>query len=151
MATLSVQIEEKITLNSRDFSNSRDTTITGVNAIDARVFVAGSTEMDLIKFDTADGAGQFTDDTLKYLRITHLGSADNLEVRVVGTDEEYATQVPGGGSFIIFNQEVDATQTSTTPAVTADGTVTITFTNINKISIASDGSDITAEYFIATS
>jgi len=150
MATLSVQIEEKVSLNSRDFSNSRETTITGVNAIDARVFVAGSTEMDLIKFDAADGAGQFTDGTLKYLRITHLGSSDNLEVRVVGTDEEYAHQVPGGGSFIIFNQNVDATQTSTTPAVTADGTVALSFSSINKISIASDGSDITAEYFIAT-
>lgn len=150
MATLSVQIEEKVTLNARDFSQSRSTTVAGVNAIDARVFVASSTEMDLIKFGAADGAGQFTDGNVKYLRITHLGSSDNLEVRVVGTDEEYAVQVPGGGSFIIFNQEIDATQTSTTPAVTADGTVAIAFNDINKISIASDNADITAEYFIAT-
>ena len=146
MATLSVQIDEKVTINSRDFSQERSTTISGVNNVDARVFVATSTEMDLIKF----GAGQFTDGAIKYLRITHLGSSDNLEVRIVGTDEEYAVQVPGGGSYVLFNQEVDATQTSTTPAVTADGTVAIAFNDINKISIASDNADITAEYFIAT-
>lgn len=151
MATMSVQIAEEVTLNGRNFGQTRTTSITGVNAIDTRVFVATSTEMDLIKFDTADGAGQFTDGDVKYLRITHLGSADSLEVRVVGTDEEYATLVPGGGSFTIFNQSMDATQTSTTPAVTADGTVVLAFNNINKISIASSGADITAEYFIATS
>lgn len=151
MATMSVQIVEEVTLNGRNFGQTRTTSITGVNAIDTRVFVATSTEMDLILFDTADGAGQFTDGDVKYLRITHLGSSDNLEVRVVGTDEEYATQVPSGGSFIIFNQLVDATQTSTTPAVTADGTVVIAFNNINKISIASDNADITTEYFVATS
>lgn len=148
---MSVQIVEEVTLNGRNFGQTRTTSITGVNAIDTRVFVATSTEMDLILFDTADGAGQFTDGDVKYLRITHLGSSDNLEVRVVGTDEEYATQVPSGGSFIIFNQLVDATQTSTTPAVTADGTVVIAFNNINKISIASDNADITTEYFVATS
>lgn len=151
MATMSVQIVEEVTLNGRNFGQTRTTSITGVNAIDTRVFVATSTEMDLILFDTADGAGQFTDGDIKYLRITHLGTSDNLEVRVVGTDEEYATQVPSGGSFIIFNQLVDATQTSTTPAVTADGTVVIAFNNINKISIASDNADITTEYFVATS
>ena len=150
MATLSVQIDEKVTINSRDFSQERSTTISGVNNVDARVFVATSTEMDLIKFGAADGAGQFTDGAIKYLRVTHLGSSDNLEVRIVGTDEEYAVQVPGGGSYVLFNQEVDATQTSTTPAVTADGTVAIAFNDINKISIASDNADITAEYFIAT-
>jgi len=151
MATMSVQIVEEVTLNGRNFGQTRTTSITGVNAIDTRVFVATSTEMDLILFDTADGAGQFTDGDIKYLRITHLGSADNLEVRVVGTDEEYAAQVPSGGSFIIFNQLLDATQTSTTPAVTADGTVALAFANINKISIASDNADITTEYFVATS
>ena len=151
MATMSVQIDEKVTLNGRDFGQTRTTSVTGVNTIDTRVFVATSTEMDLIKFDSAAGAGQFVDGAVKYLRISHLSGADDLHVRVVGTDEEYATKVPTGGSFIIFNQSVDATQTSTSPAVTADGTVTISFANINKISVDSSSADITAEYFVATS
>ena len=72
-------------------------------------------------------------------------------MRVVGTDEEYAVKVTTGGSVIFFDQGMDATQTSTTPAVTADGTVTINFANINKISVDSSSADITAEYFVATS
>lgn len=151
MATLSVQIDEKISLNSRDFGQTRTTSITGINTVDTRVFVATSTEIDLIKFDTAASAGQFVDGTLKYIRISHLSGGGDLEVRVVGTDEEYATNVPTGGSFVLFNQDVDARSTSTTPAITADGTVGITFANINKISVASSGADITAEYFVATS
>lgn len=151
MATMSVQISEEVTLNGRNFGQTRTSTITSVNAIDTRVFVATSSEMDLILFDSADGAGQFADGDLKYLRISHLSGADNLKVRVVGTDEEYATLLTPGGHFVIYNQSMDATQTSTSPAVTADGTVTISFANINKISIASSSADITAEYFVATS
>ena len=85
MATLSVQIDEKVTLNGRDFGQTRTTSVTGVNTIDTRVFVATSTEMDLIKFDSAAGAGQFVDGAVKYLRISHLSGADDLHVRVVGT------------------------------------------------------------------
>jgi len=151
MATLSVQIDEKISLNSRDFGQTRTTSITGINTVDTRVFVATSTEIDLIKFDTAASAGQFVDGSLKYIRISHLSGSDDLEVRVVGTDEEYAVNVPTGGSLILFNQDMDARSTSTTPAITADGTVGITFANINKISVASSSADITAEYFVATS
>lgn len=151
MATLSVQIEEQVTLNGRDFGHTRTNSITGVATIDTRVFVATSTEMDLIKFDSTAGNGQFIDGALKYLRISHLSGSDDLKVRVVGTDEEFAVKIPTGGSLIIFDQSMDATQTSTTPAVTADGTVTISYANINKISVDSSSADITAEYFIATS
>jgi len=151
MATMSVQIDEKVTLNGRDFGQTRSTSITGVNTIDTRVFVATSTEMDIIKFDSAAGNGQFIDGALKYLRISHLSGSDDLHVRVVGTSEEYAVKVTTGGSVVFFDQGMDATQTSTTPAVTADGTVTLSFANINKISVDSSSADITAEYFVATS
>ncbi len=151
MATLSVQIEEQVTLNGRDFGHTRTNTITCVTTIDTRVFIATSTEMDLIKFDSAAGNGQFIDGALKYLRISHLSGSDDLKVRVVGTDEEFAVKIPTGGSLVLFDQTIDATQTSTSPSVTADGTVTISYANINKISVDSSSADITAEYFIATS
>ena len=67
------------------------------------------------------------------------------------TDEEFAVKIPTGGSLVLFDQTIDATQTSTSPSVTADGTVTISYANINKISVDSSSADITAEYFIATS
>lgn len=151
MASMTVRIEEELSLNGRDFGTTRSLTITGINDLDTRIVTVNNTELDLIKFDDDEAAGQFHDDDVKYVRITHLSGAAGLQVRVVGNGEEYFVNLEVGNTFILNNALMDANMTATNPSITANGTVGISLAKIDKIMVkADDAVNITLEYVVAT-
>jgi len=106
MATLNVTITEEMTLNGKDQGNTNTLSIPSVTAVINRIMTIDNTEEDILNFqDDREAAGAIEDTTLQYLRITHISSANTVNLRVQSTDDakEYIVQLAAGESFMLFN------------------------------------------------
>lgn len=106
MATLNVTITEEMTLNGKDQGNTNTLSIPTVSAVINRIMTIDSTEEDILNFqDDREAAGAIEDTTLQYLRITHISSANtvNLRIQSTGDAKEYIVQLAAGESFMLFN------------------------------------------------
>ena len=106
MATLNVTITEEMTLNGKDQGNTNTLSIPSVTAVINRIMTIDNTEEDILNFQAArEAAGAIEDTTLQYLRITHIGAANtvNLRVQSTGDTKEYIVQLAAGESFMLFN------------------------------------------------
>ena len=106
MATLNVTITEEMTLNGKDQGNTNTLSIPSVTAVINRIMTIDSTEEDILNFqDDREAAGAIEDGTLQYLRLTHIGAANtvNLRIQSTGDTKEYIVQLAAGESFMLFN------------------------------------------------
>ena len=106
MATLNVTITEEMTLNGKDQGNTNTLSISSVTAVINRIMTIDSTEEDILNFQAArEAAGAIEDGTLQYLRLTHIGAANtvNLRIQSTGDTKEYIVQLAAGESFMLFN------------------------------------------------
>jgi|VirMetMinimDraft_7_1064189.scaffolds.fasta_scaffold18771_4 hypothetical protein len=106
MATLNVTITEEMTLNGKDQGNTNTLSIASVTAVINRIMTIDNTEEDILNFQAArEAAGAIEDGTLQYLRLTHIGAANtvNLRVQSTGDTKEYIVQLAAGESFMLFN------------------------------------------------
>ena len=65
-----------------------------------------NTEEDILNFQAArEAAGAIEDGTLQYLRLTHIGAANTVNLRIQSTvdTKEYIVQLAAGESFMLFN------------------------------------------------
>lgn len=141
MATLKVTINEELTIEGVDRGSSRVHDVLSVTQVDNRIVSVTTTEADVVKFGSAVASGQFVASTVKYLRITHTGSTGNLNLRVLGSSEEYFVQLSGGDSFILNNAQMDANAT---------GSQAIGLANISEIKAVASTGTIVAEIFVAS-
>jgi len=86
-------------------------------------------------------SGTFVASTVKYLRITHTGTSGNLNLRVLGSGEEYFVQLSGGDSFVLNNAQMDANAT---------GSQAIGLADISEIKAVASTGTIVAEIFVAS-
>jgi len=106
MATLNVTITEEMTLNGKDQGNTNTLSIASVTAVINRIMTIDNTEEDILNFQAArEAAGAIEDGTLQYLRLTHIGAANtvNLRIQSTGDTKEYIVQLAAGESFMLFN------------------------------------------------
>jgi len=106
MATLNVTITEEMTLNGKDQGNTNTLSIASVTAVINRIMTIDNTEEDILNFQAArEAAGAVEDGTLQYLRLTHIGAANtvNLRIQSTGDTKEYIVQLAAGESFMLFN------------------------------------------------
>jgi hypothetical protein len=129
MATLTVTIREEIVLNESDHGSECVTDITSVTQMFERVIDCTIAEMTLLSFDTAAGGGTFVDAGLKYVRITNTDATNFVTLRVLGNSEEYFVKLEPKGSFVLFNDKMDAN---------ASGSASATLANIDDIKGAAD-------------
>lgn len=141
MATLTVTISESLTLNGSDRGSSNSTEITGVTQAESRIVKVGTTEQSLILFDTAEGAGQFADSTVDYLRITNLNSTNFVTLRMTSGDDEYFVKIAPSDSYILFETVMDADDDS--------GAAVASLTNIDSIKAKADTAACNVEVFVA--
>ena len=106
MATLNVTITEEMTLNGKDQGNTNTLSIPTVSAVINRIMTIDNTEEDILNFQAArEAAGAIEDGTLQYLRLTHIGAANTVNLRIQSTvdTKEYIVQLAAGESFMLFN------------------------------------------------
>lgn len=141
MATLSVTITESVTLNGSERGSTNTTDITGISQVSNRVMKVGTTEQSLILFDTAEGAGQFADSSVDYLRVTNLDSTNFVTLRMTSGDDEYFVKIAPGDSYVLFETVMDADDDS--------GAAVATLTNIDSIKAKADTLACNVELFVA--
>ena len=142
MATLTVRIEESIEINDNPISNSQVETITGVSSVYSRIVtVLHTAESGLLSFGATVEAGTIIDDILLYLRITNKDDTNFVNLRILGTSEEYFVKLEKGDSFILGNSKVDANAT---------GSQSISLGDIEEIKAQADTGSVSLDIFVAT-
>ena len=133
MATLTVTIEEELTINGKDRGSKNSIAIASVTETFNRVLTVDNTEQTILQFQaTRPAGGAFTDATMQYLRITNLAASNTVDLRIQDTanTKEYFVQIGGSESFVLFNDKIDADATAGT---------TIALTQIELISAEATG------------
>ena len=117
MATLTVTIEEELTINGKDRGSKNTIAISSVTETFNRVLTVDNTEQTILQFQaTRPAGGAFTDATMQYLRITNLAAANTVDLRIQDTanTKEYFVRIGASESFILFNDKIDADATAGT-------------------------------------
>jgi len=117
MATLTVTIEEELTINGKDRGSKNSIAISSVTETFNRVLTVDNTEQTILQFQaTRPAGGAFTDATMQYLRITNLAASNTVDLRIQDTanTKEYFVQIGGSESFVLFNDKIDADATAGT-------------------------------------
>ena len=141
MATLTVTIQESITLNGSERGSTNAIDISGVTQLDNRIVKVNTVEQSLILFDTAEGAGQFADSSVQYVRITNLDLSNFVTLRMTAADDEYFVKLSAGDSFVLFETVMDTDDDS--------GAATASLANIDSIKAVANSAACNVELFIA--
>tara|TARA_R100001440_G_scaffold53376_2_gene73011 strand:+ start:24 stop:452 length:429 start_codon:yes stop_codon:yes gene_type:complete len=141
MATLTVTIQESITLNGSERGSTNAIDISGVTQLDNRIVKVNTVEQSLILFDTAEGAGQFADSSVQYVRITNLDLSNFVTLRMTAADDEYFVKLSAGDSFVLFETVMDTDDDA--------GAATASLANIDSIKGVANSAACNVELFIA--
>ena len=112
MADLVTTISETVTLNSSLRGSVNSLTTTGINDVFERIVTctAGTAVTTIAVFDTlpSTSAGAIDVDRTKYVRVTNLEKAVDIELAVQTTTSSYTVTVRAGGSHILYSGDVIA-------------------------------------------
>lgn len=117
MATLTVTIEEELTINGKERGNKNTIAINSVTETFNRVLTVDNTEQTILQFQaTRPAGGAFTDASMQYLRITNLDASNTVDLRIQDTanTKEYFVRIGASESFVLFNDKIDADATAGT-------------------------------------
>lgn len=134
MATMTVTIQEEITINGKDRGNKNSLSISSVTETFNRVLTVTNTEQTILEFQaTNPSGGAFVDATMQYLRITNLDASNTVDLRIQDTanTKEYFVQLGAGESYIMFNDKMDCDSAAID--------TTISLSQIEKISADATG------------
>jgi hypothetical protein len=140
MATLTVTIQEEISVNGRNVDSTTVSTFSADEVIHTTTNI-GTAEASIFLFDAANAAGTILDGALKYLRITNKATGANVHLRIGNAAEEYFVDVEEGGSFMLT---VDANDN-----IAASGAATMSLAQIDYIKGKSASGTIQIEIFAA--
>mgnify|MGYP005821051609 CR=1 FL=1 len=142
-ATLTVTIQESITLNNLERGSKNVLSIASINEVDNRVMSVPITEVTVATLGTAVAGGQFIRTDMKYLRVTNLDAANFVRLRISRASATKGTvdfKLEAGKSFVLchcdfFAQAADAAFSA--------------FTDIETIKAQADTLPVDIEVFTA--
>tara|TARA_R100001463_G_C3545094_1_gene222640 strand:- start:8353 stop:8802 length:450 start_codon:yes stop_codon:yes gene_type:complete len=106
MADLTTTITETVVLNGATRGSSNALTTTGIVDVYERIVTCTHSQDTIIAvFDTHpySSPGAIDRDNAKYIRVTNLDAANELELAVVGVATSYIVRLRAGASHILFN------------------------------------------------
>ena len=141
MATLTVTIKEELTLNGIPQGGEVVNTTNSVSQVYKRIMTCTTTEQSVLLFNAADAAGTLKDATADYIRITHTGTSNTVQLRIVGGASQYYVKLEAGDSYILGNSLMYADATGTSAGES--------HINIDAIYADAVGGDVVVEIFAA--
>ena len=111
MADLVTTISETVTLNGSLRGSVNSVTTTGIDDVFERIVTCtASVATTVAVFDTlpSTSAGAINVAKTKYVRVTNLETAVDIELAVVTTASSYTVTVRAGGSHVLFSGDVIA-------------------------------------------
>lgn len=137
-ASLSVQRVETVDLNGKTYGNTNTSTFTNINEVDQRIVTIPTSEITIMSFGSAAGAGTFVRANLKYLRIINKDDTNFIRIKLTdGSSDVAHLKVPAGCSF-----ELGAAVLETASSFSA-------FADLTAITAIADTAAVDIEYFIA--
>ena len=111
MADLVTTISETVTLNGSLRGSVNAVTTTGINDVFERIVTCTASVVTTVAvFDTlpSTSAGAIDVDRTKYVRVTNLETAVDIELAVQTTTSSYTVTIRAGGSHVLFSGDVIA-------------------------------------------
>ena len=111
MADLVTTISETVTLNGSLRGSVNSVTTTGINDVFERIVTCTASVVTTVAvFDTlpSTSAGAIDVDRTRYVRITNLETAVDIELAVQTTTSSYTVTVRAGGSHVLYSGDVIA-------------------------------------------
>lgn len=111
MADLVTTISETVTLNSSLRGSTNSVTTTGINDVFERIVTCTASVVTTVAvFDTlpSTSPGAIDVDRTKYVRVTNLETAVDIELAVVTTTSSYTVTIRSGGSHVLYSGDVIA-------------------------------------------
>tara|TARA_B110000495_G_scaffold104522_1_gene90297 strand:+ start:817 stop:1263 length:447 start_codon:yes stop_codon:yes gene_type:complete len=111
MADLVTTISETVTLNGSLRGSVNSVTTTGINDVFERIVTCTASVVTTVAvFDTlpSTSPGAIDVDRTKYVRISNLEAAVDIELAVVTTTSSYTVTIRSGGSHVLFSGDVIA-------------------------------------------
>ena len=136
-ATLSVAITESVTLNGKAYGNINNLSIANINEVDERIMTIPTSEVGVVTFGTAAGAGSFVRSNVKYLRITNKDDTNFISLHLTSATDDAWVKLEAGKSFMLGNGDLE---TASSFSAWADVTAITAIANTAAVDI---------EYFIA--
>jgi len=111
MADLVTTISETVTLNGSLRGSVNSLTTTGINDVFERIVTCTASVVTTVAvFDTlpSTSPGAIDVDRTKYVRVTNLEKAVDIELAVQTTTSSYTVTVRAGGSHVLYSGDVIA-------------------------------------------
>ena len=111
MADLVTTISETVTLNGSLRGSVNTVTTTGINDVFERIVTCTASVVTTVAvFDTlpSTSPGAIDVDRTKYVRVTNLETAVDIELAVQTTTSSYTVTIRAGGSHILYSGDVIA-------------------------------------------
>ena len=111
MADLVTTISETVTLNGSLRGSVNSVTTTGINDVFERIVTCTASVVTTVAvFDTlpSTSAGAINVSATKYVRVTNLETAVDIELAVVTTTSSYTVTIRAGGSHVLYSGDVIA-------------------------------------------
>jgi hypothetical protein len=111
MANLVTTISETVTLNGSLRGSVNSVTTTGINDVFERIVTCTASVVTTVAvFDTlpSTSPGAIDVDRTKYVRISNLETAVDIELAVMTTTSSYTVTIRAGGSHVLFSGDVIA-------------------------------------------
>ena len=111
MADLVTTISETVTLNGSLRGSVNSVTTTGINDVFERIVTCTASVVTTVAvFDTlpSTSPGAIDVDRTKYVRVTNLEAAVDIELAVQTTTSSYTVTIRAGGSHVLFSGDVIA-------------------------------------------
>jgi len=142
MATLTVTIKEEVVLNDTEHGTETVFSDTSIGEFFERLVKCPSgSEITLVSFGTTASGSTFVDTTCEYLRVTNNDTTNFVTLRVLGNSEEYFVKLEPKGSYLLFNDQMDAN---------ASGSASATLANIDEIKAEADTATCQVSIFAAS-
>ena len=111
MANLVTTISETVTLNGSLRGSTNSLTTTGINDVFERIVTCTSGAVTTVAvFDTlpSTSPGAIDVDRTKYIRVTNLETAVDIELAVKTVTSSYTVTIRAGGSHVLYSGDVIA-------------------------------------------
>ena len=150
-ATLTVKIQEGIVLGGQDMGSMNSFSVTGIKNVVKRLMTATTDLMTIMTFHaSAEGAGQYIEGNVRYIRITNLDDTNHICLIFVNEhSDEFAVKVDKGQSFI-FNADMSGGVVDVFDANGAGSATTGSIADLTTIKVQSDTASCDIETYIAT-
>ena len=142
-ATLSVQIQEDITLNGTKQGAKTIHSFQNISQVDERILTVPTYEVAVLKLSSSAGAGTYSTDQVRYVRFTNLDNKNYLRL-------EFASGSSGSQFDVKLNPNTSYIFTNASLSGSSAGVTFGSFSDITSVKAKADSSSVDLGLFVAT-